>query len=196
MPLKNICLHSGKQDLRVIDQTQEIGAHTLNHHNLAQLSQDDARDEIIGSKEYLENILGHTITMFCYPTGKYNEDIKNIVKSSGFIAARTCKPGDFSIPKDPFEWHVSLHASNGSPLLTYTIWKKNNLSIKSLFDWEIRAKYLFDRALEHGGVYHLWGHSWEIENNGEWGKLQSVLKYISHRKDVSYSTNGQIFLKD
>ena len=182
-----------KQDLILIDTKHEIGAHTLVHPDLTQLSRENAISEIIGSKEYLEDILCHKITMFCYPSGKYNNEIKDIVKTSGFIAARTCLTGDFSIPKDPFAWQISLHASNGSPLVTFNIWKKNHLSIKSLFDWEIRAKLLFDKALETGGVFHIWGHSWELEKKGEWGKLERVLKYISNRKNVIYLTNGQVF---
>jgi peptidoglycan-N-acetylglucosamine deacetylase len=185
-----------EDELKFIDNSQEIGAHTLTHPNLTLLSDDKAGSEISGSKDYLENILGHDVTIFCYPTGIYDDRLKNIVKKSGFIAARTCKTGDFSLPADPFEWHVTLHASNGSPLVTYDIWRKNHLPVASLFDWELRAKCLFDRALEKGGIFHLWGHSWEINNNKEWTKLENVFTYISRRKNVSYVTNSQIFLHD
>jgi hypothetical protein len=106
--------------------------------------------------------------MFCYPKGRYNEEIKHIVKKSGFIAARTLFIGDVNEAADPFEWPVTLYASNGSPRQTFNLWKKNHLSMKSLFDWEIRAKMLFDMALEMGGIYHIWGHSWEFEQNNEW----------------------------
>jgi peptidoglycan/xylan/chitin deacetylase (PgdA/CDA1 family) len=181
------------EDLKVIDKTHELGAHTLTHPNLTRLSEDDVRREIVGSKEYLERVVGHTIRMFCYPTGQNNPRIRQIVKASGFVAARTCSHGDFSLPEDPFAWHVSLHASNGSPLSTCGIWKDNHLPFSSLLDWEIRARYLFDRAYTCGGVYHLWGHSWEIEEKSEWDKLERVLAYIAHRPNAMYLTNGQIF---
>jgi peptidoglycan/xylan/chitin deacetylase (PgdA/CDA1 family) len=183
----------GEQDLKVIDQSHEIGAHTLTHPFLTRLPDDAVRREIVGSKEFLERVLGHEIRMFCYPNGRYNPRIQQMVKSLGFVAARTCTPGSFSLPDDPFSWHVSLHASNGSPLSTCGIWKDNHLPFSSLLDWEIRAKYLFDHACESGGVYHLWGHSWEIEERDEWDKLERVLKYISRRQNVAYLTNGQIF---
>ena len=38
---------------------------------------------------------------------------------------------------------------------------------------------LFDKTLEEGGVYHLWGHSWEIDKNEDWNRLERVFKYIS-----------------
>lgn len=183
-----------KNDLKIIDMNHEIGAHTLTHPDLNSIPLDNAQEEIEGSKEYLEEILSHPVSMFCYPSGKYNDAIKKIIQSSGFIAARTCNHGDFSFPEDPYEWQISLHASNGSPLTTCNIWRDNHLSIKSLFDWEIRAKLLFDRALNIGGIYHLWGHSWEFEKKGEWGKLERVLHYISQRENVIYVTNREIFV--
>ena len=177
-----------------ISHHHEIGAHTLTHPTLTEITHEEAEKEITGSKKYLENIVNRPVTMFCYPKGKYNEGIKQVIKNCGFVAARTCLSGDFNGGIDPFEWHITLHASNGSPRVTFNLWKKNHLSIKSLFDWEIRAKMLFDLALQIGGVYHIWGHSWEFEEKNEWEKIERVFNYISNRKNVLYTTNSQIFL--
>ena len=73
-------------DLRALDKVHEVGAHTLNHVDLTKVSLLQAKEEIEGIKAYLEDILGHKIHMFCYPYGKYNENIKKMVKASGFIA--------------------------------------------------------------------------------------------------------------
>jgi peptidoglycan/xylan/chitin deacetylase (PgdA/CDA1 family) len=181
-----------KEDVVKIDKEHEIGAHTLNHVDLTNIPISEARSEIKGSKEYLEGLIGHDVMMFCYPWGRYNDDIKKILNDAGFIGARTCNHGDFDMPKDPYEWHISLHTSNGSPRMTFKIWRINRLSIKSLLDWEIRAKELFDMALEKGGIYHLWGHGYEFEKKNEWDKLERVLEYISNRDGVEYMTNGEI----
>ena len=175
-----------------LGKKHEIGAHTLTHLDLDTISIESAKDEILGSKEYLENLLDREIRMFCYPRGRYNDEIIRLVKKAGFIGARTCNHADFDRPKDPFKWQITLHASNGSPLMTFKIWKINRLSIKSLLDWEIRAKELFDLALEKGGIYHLWGHASEIEEKDEWDKLERVFKYISNRERVTYMTNGEV----
>jgi peptidoglycan/xylan/chitin deacetylase (PgdA/CDA1 family) len=182
-----------KQDIIAIDENFEIGSHGLTHADLTKISLSEAKKEIEGSKAYLENLLGHRVYMFSYPDGKYNENIKRIVKKSGFIAARTSNPGNFDLPSNPFEWHITTYASNGSPLTALKIWLKNYLPIKALSDWEVRAKLLFDIALEKGGIYHIWGHSLWFEMNLQWDKLERVLRYISNRKDVSYMTNGEIF---
>jgi len=182
-----------KHDVMEIDREHEIGAHTLSHVDLLEVPFYEARKEIEGSKAYIQGSLGHAIKMFCYPYGRYNKVIKKVVEDAGFIAARTCKPGDFDMPKDPYEWQITLHASDSSPLMTLKIWWIDFTSIKTLIDWEIRAKTLFDLALKKGGVYHLWGHGSEFEEKNEWDKLQRVFEYISNVEDVQYMTNGEVF---
>jgi len=180
-------------DIKAIDAKFEIGCHTLNHADLTAISPEEAEEEIINSKKYLEELLGHRVLMFCYPKGRYNKEIKGLVQSSGFLAARTCIYKGFNLPEDPYEWGITLHASNGSPLTTLKLWWKSGISIRSLMDWEIRAKLLFDLALDKKGIYHIWGHSWEIAREHEWPKLERVLEYIAARSGVSYMTNGEIF---
>jgi hypothetical protein len=87
---------------------------------------------------------------------------------------------------------VGPQASNGSPLLRLKASLNSKLSLKSLVDWRVNAKLLFDRVLERGGIWHLWGHSWELEKNNDWKKLEDVLAYVSNKKDVSYLENRQI----
>ncbi len=174
-----------------LDGAFEIGAHTLTHPNLLSVSTEAARCEIAGSKRYLENLLEHEVRMFCYPRGKYSERVAQLVKSAGFEGARTCKSRAFGISDDPFLLPVTLQATNKSPLSAFRIWGRNRLTLKSLVDWEARAKEMFDLRLETGGIYHLWGHSSEIQLNGEWEKLENVLKYISGREGVSYLTNRE-----
>lgn len=191
---KSLFAHSLKRhDIIAIDEYFEIGSHTLNHVDLTKVSLSEAKTEIEGSKAYLEDLLGHKIYMLSYPNGKYNGVIKKKVRDAGYRAARTCNHGDFSLPSDPYEWQITLHASNGSPLTTLKICLKNHITIKALLDWEIRAKQLFDAALKKGGTYHIWGHSLDFEINLQWDKFERVLDYISNREGVSYMTNGEIF---
>ena len=184
----------GKDDLRTLDEVHEVSAHTLNHVDLTKVSLSQAKEEIEGIKAYLEDILGHKIHMLCYPYGKYNENIKEMVRASGFIGARTCEPGGLVFPRDPYQWHITLFASNDSPFMAWQIWWKAHLwKFEALFDWESRAKLLFDLALEKGGIYHIYGHSAEFERNNSWDKLERVLDYISKREGAQYLTNGKIF---
>jgi len=70
----------------------QIGGHTVSHPNLALLSDDDARREIIQGKEQLEKWTGQPVKWFAYPYGgreHWNERTKQIVYEAGFRGAVT-----------------------------------------------------------------------------------------------------------
>lgn len=70
----------------------EIGAHTLHHAHLTQISESAARQQIVGSKEALA-ALGISTRVFAYPFGEYNAAIEKLVKESGFSLARSTNGG-------------------------------------------------------------------------------------------------------
>jgi peptidoglycan/xylan/chitin deacetylase (PgdA/CDA1 family) len=169
----------------------EIGAHTLTHPDLTTMKVADFRKEISESKKWLKDISNCEIKLFSYPYGKYNNSVVSIVKKEGFIGSRTLN-FSIKIPSDPFKLPVSSQASNGSPLHRFksSIICKNPIS--NFWNWDLNAKMLFDYTMKNGGLWVLWGHSWEIEKNGDWNKLENLLKYISNRTNVSYINNSDI----
>jgi hypothetical protein len=60
------------------------------------------------------------------------------------------------------------------------------------WEWDRLAIAMFDQVVVDGGVFHLWGHSWEIDRNGDWDRLARVLAHLGGRGDVSYVTNGEL----
>jgi peptidoglycan/xylan/chitin deacetylase (PgdA/CDA1 family) len=81
-----------------------VGAHTVTHPILAKLSDEEARQEIRGSKGFLEQLLGERVGFFAYPNGKpgidYDERIIRIVREIGFDAAFSCARGAASPQTD------------------------------------------------------------------------------------------------
>lgn len=67
----------------------EIGAHTRHHPMLPRLSLERQRDEIVSSKQDLENLLGRRVNGFAYPNGRATDDAKRIVHEAGFAFACT-----------------------------------------------------------------------------------------------------------
>lgn len=68
----------------------EIGAHTRSHVNLAAQTAEKQREEIEGSKQDLERILGSSVESFSYPFGTldhYSSQSIKYVKDAGFSAA-------------------------------------------------------------------------------------------------------------
>jgi hypothetical protein len=58
-----------------------------------------------------------------------------------------------------------------------------------LGSWLELGKRLFDAVLEKGGIWHLCGHSWEVERLGLWEDLREILNYVGRREGVSYVPN-------
>ena len=70
-----------------------IGSHTQTHPDLTQINIDNVKDQLERSKQTLEKKLKIKINDFCYPSGKYNDNIINEVKNTGYNDAVTTKPG-------------------------------------------------------------------------------------------------------
>jgi GT2 family glycosyltransferase/peptidoglycan/xylan/chitin deacetylase (PgdA/CDA1 family) len=73
------------------DASLELGAHTISHPRLDELSSDRARAEIRGSKLALEDLIGRPVDSFAYPHGAYDERVRHLVIESGFLSAAAVK---------------------------------------------------------------------------------------------------------
>lgn len=63
----------------------EIGSHSMSHPDLTKISLDEAQSQIFDSREQA--------TTFCYPSGKYNQTVVELVKQAGYSTAVTTKIG-------------------------------------------------------------------------------------------------------
>lgn len=82
----------------------ELGAHTITHANLANLSSDEKRSEIEGSKTQLEELFATHVGSFAYPFGIYDQQDVEITKKTGFRSAVTTEAGiSKNIHDDPLE---------------------------------------------------------------------------------------------
>jgi peptidoglycan/xylan/chitin deacetylase (PgdA/CDA1 family) len=80
-----------------------IGCHTKTHIDLTKISSSKIIDEITHSKSRLEKEFQQSIDHFCYPYGKYNQEITKIVKESGFKTATSSNRGVIQNPNNLFE---------------------------------------------------------------------------------------------
>lgn len=76
---------TGVRDLQ--GASLEVGAHAQTHTPLDELNARDASDEILGSKEDLEDRLGHEVTSFAYPHGYSDLAVRREVEAAGFRSA-------------------------------------------------------------------------------------------------------------
>ena len=71
----------------------EVASHTRTHAQLDLLRENEAREEIAGSKAALEDHLGRAVHSFCYPYGRYNRLTPLLVEEAGFTGACTTLRG-------------------------------------------------------------------------------------------------------
>jgi peptidoglycan/xylan/chitin deacetylase (PgdA/CDA1 family) len=106
-PLPNDLMLMDEQVRELQKAGVEIGAHTVNHPILCNLSTDEAREEILESKQNLEEILGSSVRLFAYPNGRRGEDYDSehaeLVRSLGFRAAVSTHPGAAGSETDAYQ---------------------------------------------------------------------------------------------
>lgn len=80
----------------------ECGAHTHTHQALDVLTLAVVRDEIVRSKELLEEHLGVQVSSFAYPFGYYTARVRQAVRMAGFASACATKGTLSSLHDDPY----------------------------------------------------------------------------------------------
>jgi len=198
-----------EKDLQQMSKVHEIGAHTMTHPDLRTIAPKNLKYEINESKQWLEELICTEVKMFCYPAGFYNSSAVLVVQEAGFFGARTTNLGYTAYSSDPYLMHTTIQVYPfpfrklsekkyylGKLLEPYTQRSPElrtlGVSILSMYSWLSMAKATFDTALKNGEVFHLWGHSWEIDKYGMWDELEKFLQYIGNRKDCVYITNGEL----
>ncbi len=179
----------------------EIGGHGVTHVELPMCEPRALRTEVAESKLSLEDTLGNSVAMFAYPRGRHNRKVIEAVKQAGYVGARTTRMLDCGFDFDPFRMPTSVQAFPHKTLA----YCKNLLRASYVGrawmyiarpargrNWVNLAKEMFDSISEKGGIWHLYGHSWEIHQHGLWDSLSDVLSYVAKRAGVLYFPNRAV----
>jgi hypothetical protein len=193
--------------LRELAKGFEIGAHTLNHVFLTDVDLATAKDEVAGSKAWVEEMTGVRCEMFCPPAGRFASPHLPIFKNAGFLGIRTVEFMSVSLPRSHksglLEMPTTMQAFE-QPARNYLKNLAKRFAVGNLWryvvhgrsrDWTVLAPRLLARAIREGGVFHLWGHSWELEQTDQWARLEEVLRLLGEaaaRGDAICLTNGQV----
>ena len=94
----------------------DIGAHTQTHPLLEELSEQKSQEEVFNCKADLEQMFKVSIKDFCYPFGRFNEPLVNMIKEAGYITATTMSRGratpqsnKLTLPRMPITHHTLPH---------------------------------------------------------------------------------------
>lgn len=198
-------------EIRLLANRHEVGAHSLTHPHLTELSPHLCKQEIEGSKEWIEDITKKECAMFCYPYGDQDENVRMLTRRGGFRGARTTEGlrfstgNAFSLPVtlqvSPFPerrtWSRGWHILDPFGPLRVKFMKLRKLKVpfRAMRSWLGLALCLFDYAIAtEQPFFHLWGHSHEIEKFHLWGDLEKFLMHVQ-KSGVQCVTNGALIEK-
>lgn len=176
----------------------EIGGHTRDHVTLTDLAPHLAADQILANKRWLEDLLSQEVCGFAYVRGQHNGYVRNLVDKAGYRYARTGKtlmsaPGSDRL-RIPTTIQFFTHPSSvrirnfvrWGPTLQRAAVLAALLSGGRL---STRCSRAAEACLRLGGYFHLWGHSWELDEHDLWGELDSLFRQL-RELDASFVTNA------
>jgi peptidoglycan/xylan/chitin deacetylase (PgdA/CDA1 family) len=86
----------------MIDAGWELAAHTIHHLDLTTLDAAQLEEEVAGSRRILRREYGVPVRNFCYPAGRYDDEVIAAVESVGYAGATTEIPV-YATREHPYE---------------------------------------------------------------------------------------------
>jgi peptidoglycan-N-acetylglucosamine deacetylase len=183
----------------------EIGAHTLHHVDLTRVADRTAWHEIADSKAWVEDNTGVPCVCFCPPLGSYESRHLHMIRKAGYLGLRSVEFLSLDFPRRQAGLLLMPTTLQAFPH-RFSAFAKNAIKRKALAnlwryvvygraaEWPVMAESLLRLAIAHGGVFHLWGHSWELQDAGQWQRLKDVLRFMGgFVRQASALTNGQLY---
>ena len=122
-----------EQKKAFIDIGWEIGAHTLTHPHLTQLSDEDILYELGKSRDNIEQELHTKVVSFAYPFGTYDGRVKQLVKQSGFEFGIATDTGGETIEYDRFAvFRVNMFPEESM----FSLFKKTSRFYRKYYQWK------------------------------------------------------------
>jgi peptidoglycan/xylan/chitin deacetylase (PgdA/CDA1 family) len=198
IPRKSQLATLSEAEIANLSQRHEIGGHTLDHLALTTLPNKEAKQQIRDCKKWVADVTGRACRMFCPPLGKFNTTHTHFINEAGYLGLRSVEFLQTTPPQAlpmlaPDGSNNQLWAmpttiqSHPHARLSYlrNALKRRRYSTAfsalinpHLTDWTLAAERMVSQVIRQGGVFHLWGHSWEIDEHDQWEPLERVLSKL------------------
>ena len=142
----------------------EIASHTLTHPYLDNLSESKILQELQADKTSLEKLFGREIKGFAVPFDYYSEQIEKCVQQSGFSYAR-----------------ISEESHSFAPQTDYYKWKA------TVFHTDSELANLTQQFIatdEELALFQIAGHSYDLDIENLWNRIESIFIEISSQNDM------------
>jgi peptidoglycan/xylan/chitin deacetylase (PgdA/CDA1 family) len=178
----------------------EIGSHTVTHPVLTDLPDSAIDREMRDSRRALEDTLGVEVTSFCYPKGRFNSRVSRRAVMAGYRVCRTTvdfrtanrfDPGRMPVSMQLFPHSRSAHYRHALRHRNWSGFWNWYGRLGGEMDPERSAARMLDSVSRSSGVFHLWGHSWEIEEHGLWPLFERLAARMGKAVNAVPMTNRE-----
>jgi peptidoglycan/xylan/chitin deacetylase (PgdA/CDA1 family) len=160
-------------EIAAVYRGHEISCHTLTHPAIARCPLPYVARQVLEDRIALEAIAGYPVRGMSYPYGSYSEEIKAMLPALGIEYSRVVGDTDgFGLPADLLEWKSTCH--------------HNHRLLENADAFLARAKS------QHIDLLYVWGHSYEFDDDGNWGLITEFCKRVSRQESIWYATNIEI----
>ncbi len=150
----------------------EIASHTLTHPFMEGKTEAEILYELEEDKKNLENLFDEEIRGFAVPFDYYSDLIESCAKKSGFEYAR-----------------ISEESLSFNPQTDYYRWKA---TVFHLDDSLGKLVQEFINTEEELALFQIVGHSYDLDTENAWDKIENVFRKISMQNDILPMTTIEI----
>ena len=142
----------------------EIASHTLTHPYMQDKTEEEILYEMKMDKKKLAKLFGREIKGFALPFDYYSDLIEVCAKKSGFEYAR-----------------ISEESLSFKPQTDYYRWKATVFHLNPELD-NLVEKFLATK--EELGLFQIVGHSYDLDTENMWDKMENIFDKIASNEDI------------
>ena len=162
------------EEIPSLYKNHEVSCHTVHHFHPDRIPTAAFVNEIYHDKETLEGACGYVVRGMSYPFGAWTGDGIKVLRALGMNYSRTTvTTKSFNLPDDFMVWNPTCHHDN-----------------PELF--ELLQKFR-DYPFNQTALMYVWGHSHDLERNGNWDRMEKFCEEASGMEDTWYATNIEIY---
>ena len=153
-------------------QNHEVASHTLTHPYLSSLTEAEVMEEMARDKENLERLTGKPVLGFAGPFHHWGPMIVECAKRCGFVYARNAEERYCYAPPEE-----------------YYYWSAGSYQIMSGFRDFVEGFFHADEEL---ALCQIVGHTYDLDVEGMWDYMESVLKRMAEDESILSMTNLEL----
>lgn len=150
----------------------EVASHTLTHPFMQEKTENEIMKELETDKKNLEKLFGRQIKDFAVPFDYYSELIESCVKKCGFEYAR-----------------ISEESLSFAPQPNYHRWKATVFHLDAALE---KLTEDFIKTNEELALFQIAGHSYDLDTENMWDKIENIFKKISSQDNILPMTTIEI----